>query len=276
MAIMDVNFYSTSLMRTVTLKVILPVDKARGNKRAETKQEPLKCLYLLHGIFGDQGDWVSNTRIAQWAQEKNLAVIMPAGENRFYIDQEAVDEKRGKFIGEELVQVTRRMFHLSEKKEDTFIGGLSMGGYGALINGLKYRDVFGAIVALSSGLVIDQALQSKYTEEIPFRNRHYYESIFGDLEKLSGSDKDYVHLAKQANQSGEFPMLYLACGTEDFLLNENRRFHAILEKMQQEHAYVENSGSHDWEYWDKMIKKALEWLPLEKSTFGTGSGRVQD
>ncbi len=254
-----VDFYSVSLMRTVSIEVILPVDKS-----VEENQEPLKTLYLLHGIIGDKGDWISNTRILKWAQEKNLAVIMPSGENRFYINQDGIDEKYSDFISKELVEITRRMFPLSHKKEDTFIGGLSMGGYGALVNGLNYTETFGSIIALSSALVIDQAIQSKYTEDITFRNRKFLERCFGDLDQLKGSNKDYIELSKQVHQRREFPNLYLACGTEDFLINENRLYHKFLENEGIEHTYVESEGVHDWLYWDKMIKKALEWLPLKK------------
>lgn len=83
---------------------------------------------------------------------ENLAVVMPAGENAFYVDQPSIGAMHGQFIGEELVEITRKMFPLSRKREDTFIGGLSMGGFGALRNGLKYHDTFGAVICLSGAL----------------------------------------------------------------------------------------------------------------------------
>ena len=152
MAFIQVSFMSKTLMRTVPLQVILPVDKFTFGQ-LEREEKPFKTLYLLHGIFGNETDWVHGTRIQRWAEEKNLAVVMPAGENAFYVDQPSIGAMHGQFIGEELVEITRKMFPLSRKREDTFIGGLSMGGFGALRNGLKYHDTFGAVICLSGALL---------------------------------------------------------------------------------------------------------------------------
>ena len=101
-----------------------------------------KTLYLLHGLLGNYTDWVTRTRIQEWAEAKNLVVVMPSGDNSFYVDQEVKNNDFGIFIGTELIEVTRKMFHLSNRRDDTFIAGLSMGGFGALRNGLKYYSKF--------------------------------------------------------------------------------------------------------------------------------------
>ena len=98
---------------------------------------------------------MNGTRIQAWAEANDLAVIMPSGENRFYLDDEKSGELYGEFIGKELVEFTRKLFPLSDKREDTFIAGLSMGGYGAIRNGLKYAENFGCVIGLSAALVHD-------------------------------------------------------------------------------------------------------------------------
>ena len=100
MAFIQVSFMSKTLMRTVPLQVILPVDKFTFGQ-PEREEKPFKTLYLLHGIFGNETDWVHGTRIQRWAEEKNLAVVMPAGENAFYVDQPSIGAMHGQFIGEE-------------------------------------------------------------------------------------------------------------------------------------------------------------------------------
>ena len=154
MAILQVTFLSDTLKRTVSIQVVLPSDKvlSYGREKAETK--PYKTLYLLHGLLGNCTDWVMNTNIQQLAEAHNLAVVMPSCENSFYVDQLLPNNAFGEYIGKELVEITRRMFPLSHKKEDTFIAGLSMGGFGALRNGLKYYDTFGYIAALSAAIQI--------------------------------------------------------------------------------------------------------------------------
>ena len=135
MALVQVNFISKMLSRTVTFNAIIPLDKISFGEEEVAEEKPLKTLYLLHGAFGNYTDYLSGTRIQRWAEEHNLAVIMPSGENQFYVDKPSRGENYGAYVADELVEFTRKMFPLSHKKEDTFIAGLSMGGYGALING---------------------------------------------------------------------------------------------------------------------------------------------
>ena len=154
MAILQVNYVSDALFRMVTLNVILPIDKVDPQGAYINKGKKFKTLYLLHGLLGNYTDWVHGTRVQRWAQEHDLAVVMPSADNSFYVNTAAPRNDYGKFIGEELVNVTRMMFPLSDKKEDTFIAGLSMGGYGAMRNGLKYSDTFSHIASFSGALHI--------------------------------------------------------------------------------------------------------------------------
>lgn len=276
MAIIKVDFFSTSLLRTVTINAIVPVDKMTFPGAPVRVKKPFKTLYLLHGIFGNYTDWVNGTRIQAWAQDKNLVVIMPSGENKFYVDNPKTGEMFSQFIGKELVQITRDLFPLSNKREDTFIGGLSMGGYGALINGLRFNETFSHIAALSSGLVLDKVMNSTYEDGMmPTDNRGYYEGVFGDLDQLIGSEKDYNALIKKlVKEKKDIPNIYLACGTEDFLISQNRDFHRLLKDNKVKVTYVEGPGTHNWEFWDTYIYKVLEWLPLEKEIESVHSGNV--
>lgn len=271
MALLQADFFSNCLMRTVPIRVILP---AEGREYGEEK--PFKTLYLLHGIVGNDTDWIVGTRIARWAEERNLAVVMPAGENHFYVDCEATGEKYGEFIGKELVEMTRKMFPLSRKREDTFIGGLSMGGYGALRNGLKYWETFSYVAALSGALILEQALNSDDSSKDFTRTRRYYTAVFGDLDKLEGSDKDCEALVRRRKaEDADLPKLYLCCGTEDFLLKQNREFCAFLEKEGVPFTYEEGEGGHNWDFWDRFIQRVLKWLPLEGVTDRIHSGNVK-
>lgn len=144
---------------------------------------------------------------------------MPSGDNMFYVDQKECQNYYGEFIGKELVEMTRKMFPLSHKREDTFIAGLSMGGYGAIRNGLKYNDTFGYIAGLSSAIIID-SIENK-TNDSPFfmERKEYLERVFGELTKVKDSDMNPRWLVDRLQQEQvELPKMYLACGTEDSLL----------------------------------------------------------
>lgn len=276
MALLRCDFFSKSLMRTVTINVVLPTDKKLFGDEVEPKeQKPFKTLYLLHGIFGNYTDWVSGTRIQSWAENKNLAVVMPSAENKFYVDNEKSGELYGTFIREELVEFTRKTFPLSDKREDTFVGGLSMGGYGSIVNSLRAPETFGAVCALSSGLIIDRAVNTMEYTDFIMTNRGYYESVFGDLDKLKGSDKDYNALAENLAKTGaEKPKYYIACGTEDELMDGNIEFKNKLISLGYDVTWEEAPGGHDWVFWDTFIKKSLDWLPLDDEVAGISSGNV--
>lgn len=275
MALIQVNFISKSLMRTVPVHVILPTDKMTFPGMPERGDLPYKTLYLLHGVFGNYTDWISGTNIQRWAEEKDLAVVMPSGDNMFYVDQEAGHNYYGEFIGKELVEMTRKMFPLSRKREDTYIAGLSMGGYGALRNGLKYHDTFGCIAGLSSAMIIDGI--GERTDDVPFflESRSYAESIFGDLDQVEESDNNPRWLARRIKEEGgQFPDIYLTCGTEDSLLEGNRRFAEYLKLQGADVTYTEGPGGHEWDFWNRSIKDVLDWLPLEQNSAGMNSGNV--
>ena len=275
MAIIEVNFISKCLMRTVTFNAIIPVDKF-GPQAENAEQKPLKTLYLLHGIFGNYTDWVNGTRIQAWAEANDLAVIMPSGENRFYLDDEKSGELYGEFIGKELVEFTRKLFPLSDKREDTFIAGLSMGGYGAIRNGLKYAENFGCVIGLSAALVHDTWKDADNSAPIFTFRRNYYEAIFGEYDKVKGSDKDPKALLLKMKEEGRpVPKMYLCCGTEDGLVTANRDFRDFLNENGVDLTYVEGPGKHDWVFWDTYIKKVLDWLPLNRTGAGINSGNVK-
>lgn len=278
MAQFTVDFFSRCLMRTVSIKVLLPTDKSYFPGQPVPEEKPFKTLYLLHGIYGSNGDWINGTRLQSWAQARNLAVVMPSGENHFYLDCEDSGELYGEFIGRELVDFTRRSFPLSRRREDTFIGGLSMGGYGALRNGLKYHDTFGGIVALSAALILEQAVNSTETPgRMPMDSRRYYRHVFGDLDTLLGSDKDYRALILSLKEQGaDIPAIYMACGSEDFLIEQNRAYRDFLQEQEVPVTYEEAPGVHDWIFWDTFIHRALEWLPLDDAVEGISSGNVTE
>ena len=274
MAVIKLNYLSKCLMRTVDINVILPVDYLNMNTMSYENHAPFKTLYLLHGIFGDQNDWLYGTRIQRWANEYHLCVVMPSGENMFYADNETTHHLYGQFIGKELVEMTRVMFPLSTEKKDTFIAGLSMGGYGAIVNGLKYCDTFGYVAGLSSGLMIDDWCSCKKPIiDVPDYKK-YYESLFGDITKIKGSDKDYKALAEKKN-SKDLPHIYLCVGTEDFLLENNRDYRDFLIEKGINVTYEEGPGGHEWDFWDRYIHKVLDWLPLIKTSQNLNSGNVK-
>lgn len=260
MAFLQVNYFSKAIRRIVTFNALVPIDTIEIQGQNEAPKGPMKSLYLLHGFSGNHTDWICETKIQELSLKHNIAVFMPSGENNFYLDDTDKGALYGEFVGNELVEFTRKIFPLSNRREDTSIGGLSMGGYGAIRNGLKYSHSFSRIIALSSALIVHDIAGIPVDFKGPVADYKYYRSVFGDLNELLGSDKDPEALIiKLKRENAAIPKIYMACGTEDFLLNENRNYHDFLASEGIEHTYVENPGTHDWNFWNEHIEKAIKW-----------------
>jgi S-formylglutathione hydrolase FrmB len=246
MAWFQVSYYSQCLQRLVPLNVLLPQSAA--------PEDPCRTLYLLNGYRGDHTDWLLNTDVNGMSGTYRCAVVMPGGENSSYVDQPGSGVRYGEFVGRELVDFTRRLFPcLSQKREDTAIAGLSMGGYGALRNGLKYHETFGFVLPLSAGMMGPESIVDE-----PSRAR--FEARYGLPEGWEGSDCNPRALAKRLIASGaELPKLYIACGWNDRLCVSNREYHHDLEALGFPHTYEEGPGSHEWATWRWALPRALDF-----------------
>ena len=137
MAWFQVSFFSSALLHSVPVNVLLP------DRMGRKEGEKCRTLYLLNGFRGDHTDWLLNTDVNGWSRLYDCAIVMPSGENSAYMDHAVSGTKYGEYIGKELVDFTRKSFPLSDRREDTAVAGLSMGGYGALVTALRYPETFG-------------------------------------------------------------------------------------------------------------------------------------
>ena len=266
MAFLTCDYYSLARKGFISLTVILPMDPLpAGPYPVQYNGGPWPAIYLLHGYSGNRNDWLLRSRIEEWAQKRGYAVVMPDGANRFYIDNEDTGEQYGAFVGEELVEVTRRLFPLSGKRDSTVIAGMSMGGFGAIRNGLKYADTFGSIIALSSALITDEVAEMQPGSGNGIAPYSYYRHVFGQINQLPGSDKDPKHLAKALMEgSGTRPRLFMACGSEDFLYAQNCDYHDYLNRIGYAHEWWVRPGVHDFDFWNQSMLAAMDWLALPK------------
>src|SRR5213080_4930690 len=113
--------------------------------------EPPPVLYLLHGLSDDDTIWLRRTSIERYVAPLGLAVVMPQVHRSFYTDQ-ASGGNYWTFLSEELPELVGTLFRVSQRREDTFVAGLSMGGYGAVKWALRQPDRFAAAASLSGGL----------------------------------------------------------------------------------------------------------------------------
>lgn len=259
MAYIKVEHFSDCLRRNVSFRVLLPNDvNGEGNTQYE---RPMKTLYLLHGYCGRSTDWIWNSAVCDIANRYNLCIVLPDGENSFYLDGDATGRKYASFIGEELPSYISRTFGLSSKKEDVFVGGFSMGGFGAIHTALRYDDTFGKLFAFSSALITHEVERMQPGSDNGVANYEYYRLMFGVPDKLISSENNPEELVRRLlAEKKSIPEIYIACGTEDFLLNENRSFHKFLQAQQIVHVYQESNGCHNFEFWNRYLEPAVKWL----------------
>ena len=256
MALIHCNFYSDVLEISTAMYVILPENtKTQIGMEGKTERLVHPTLYLLHGLSDDYTIWQRRSSIERYASNFGLAVVMPAVNRSFYCDM-VQGYKYWTFVSEELIKKARSFFPLSDKREDNFVAGLSMGGYGAFKLGLSYPEKFCAAASLSGAMDIMQFKDSGNDRE--------FELIFGREKQIKGSKHDLFRLLEEIKKSpGLKPKLYQCCGTEDFLYKDNISFKKLCEKSGLDYTFEEEPGTHNWEYWDLKIKRVLEWLPIK-------------
>lgn len=273
MARFDISFFSQSLNRAVRISALMPTDQGAYLEKKE--KAPFPTLYLLHGMTGSRDNWVETEALWKIADQYHIAIILPSGENSFYCDSETTGRNFSTFVGQELVEFTRNTFPLSRKREETFIGGFSMGGFGAFINGLRYPETFGCITAFSAALIKKLILRADDEPGLDFFTKIQYESMFGlkQIQDFDGCDCDYETLAKQLADSGkEKPKIYMDCGTEDVsLYAANVKYKDELIALGYDVTWNSRPGRHDAAFWNDSLYCTAKFLPIERLEYAPDS-----
>lgn len=254
MAFAELRIFSESLGMQTTVNVVIPQKSVNGEigTNQGSSANNLKCLYLLHGLSDDCSIWMRRTSVERYAQDYGICVIMPEAARSFYTDMK-YGMKYYTYISQELPRIISNMFNVSGKREDNYIAGLSMGGYGALKIALKNGGSFCAAAGLSS--VADLENQTCFDNELA--------SIFGENTPVPDSDSLFK-LAEKHAKDADKPRLFMGIGTEDWLYEGNVRLKEHLEGLGYDLTYRESAGVHCWEFWDEYIQYALKWMFPEK------------
>ena len=263
LALIELTARSQILSTEIDFFVILPENTKgligmEGNAAATCP-----TLYLLHGKSDDHSIWLRRTSIERYAAEKGLAVVMPCADLSFYTDM-SMGENYWQFISNELPAICRSFFpQMSQRREDTFVAGLSMGGYGALKCGLRAGHTFSCAAGLSACAdIVDKVTNASLAQ------KQYWEDIYGDVSRLPGAFNDLFAAAEDYDRYHAFPVkFYMWCGTEDFLYQQNVRLRDHMRVLGMDLTYEESPGNHSWKYWDEKIQTVIKWLPIRKGAF---------
>lgn len=265
MALMEVNFYSNVLGMNCRVNVIIPQRNQGVGLSGTQKADKYKVLWLLHGASDDDTTWLRRTSIERYVSALGLAVVMPSVHLSMYTNM-VHGARYMDYVADELPGVIYKMFPVSDKREDNYIAGQSMGGYGAMKIGLSRPDRYSAIGCFSSGNFVKLGNQKRPDFRRGGADRN--ETVFGvtDLAKLKGTEHDLFALMetcinRKESKEIEISRIYSVCGTEDFLLQLAREMNEWFEEKKCcDYSYREAPGEHCWDFWDIWIQDFIKWL----------------
>ena len=251
MALFRGDIRSSVMQMDTSINIILPYDRP-----VENQQDPCKVIYLLHGIKQNSTDWTRWTDIEAYVKENGVALVFPEGYRGFYTDM-VYGPAYYTYLSQELPELVCKMFGVSGKREDTFVAGLSMGGYGALKLALRNPERFAGAASFSA---VTDPLDYSLNMGGPLTEKEA-PAIWGEELQLQKED-DLFLLAEKASRlpQADRPRIYSCCGTEDFLYQQNLKLKAKMEELPFDYTYEEWSGIHDWDFWKPAVIKGLDHL----------------
>ena len=261
MAHLRCDFFSDALGLSTSMTVLLPQQtRAQIGLSGTAADGPAPVLYLLHGLSDDDTTWARRTSIERYVAERGWAVVMPQVHRSFYAD-EVQGGRFWTFVSEELPSLVASFFRVSTAPADTFVAGLSMGGYGALKLALHHPARYAAAASLSGALDVAELVRTgRAFPEDPAM----FARIFG-AGADPGPDDDLLGLVRRADPAA-LPALYACCGTEDELLGANQRFAETCRSAGVELATSWSPGVHDWAYWDAEILDVLAFFDARRGS----------
>ncbi len=265
-SLLEESLKSDLMARSMPYRVLLP----EGYADETQKSRKYPVAYLLHGLTGSYKNWADFTKLAKSRFGTDFIIVMPEGANGWYSDSVSVpNDKYESYIIKDLIPAVESKFRARADRNGRVIAGLSMGGYGALKFGIKYPEMF--ITAGSFSGALDAAKYDPSTMQGFKIAADTIQATFGAMDNESRKANDIFGLIKGLDTASKkkLPFLYVDCGTEDFLLKQNRDFAQLLLENKIPHEFRQLPGVHDFRFWNTQVEQFMflaeqKILPLDK------------
>lgn len=251
MAIFQGSLMSKAMGMETGLTVYLPYDRVY-----QGEDYPCKVMYLLHGMGDNHSSWIRFSNVERYAREYGIALIMPEVQKSFYTDM-TFGYPYFQYVTQELPMYCDKMFQISQRKEDTFIAGLSMGGYGALKCAMSCPGQYAGAASFSGVMDIHLLLEQAATP----RDISIIKGLYGTELEIAPENNLYALGKNMVSLSPkERPKLFLTCGTQDSLYQDNLKYWAYLKEISLPAQTKDWEGGHDWTFWDQSVQEALQFF----------------
>ncbi|MGI8555085.1 MAG: alpha/beta hydrolase [Pyrinomonadaceae bacterium] len=246
-----IQLASDRLARETVYCAILP-----GNYENSTVDFPV--LYLLHGLSGRFDNWLTNTKIVEYAKDFPGVIVCADGGDNWYADAPHLPHHSYEsYFFDELFPAVERNFKVGKNKSSRAIAGLSMGGYGAFKFAFRRPEMFCFAASMSGAFhaaeVCDDAENEIWREIHPSVN-----NVFSDENVRAENNLFQIAEDFPADKISELPFFYFDCGRKDVFLKVNRRLNKIFQRRGIAHEFRQFAGGHDWNYWDEHIVHILK------------------
>ena len=254
---------SKTLGKPVRYTIYLPPDY-------ESSQRYYPVVYLLHGYTDNDTGWLQFGEANQIADEgianrtlPPMILVMPDGGVSFYINNYDNTVRYDDFFTKEFIPFIESNYRIRAEKQYRGIAGLSMGGYGTLVNMLRHPDMFAAGAAFSSAVMTDDEVIAQPDGEWS----HVFGPVFGPTlkgkDRLTDHFKSYspLYIVREAGPDKFKDLrLYVDCGDDDFLSKGNCTLHIVLRDLKIPHEYRVRDGGHTWSYWRSGLPEGLKFI----------------
>ncbi|MBR5065361.1 MAG: hypothetical protein IKX09_03845 [Oscillospiraceae bacterium] len=268
MVVMKLNFHSLLLGIHTKVNVILPTGRPVFYK--EREKELYQVLWLLHGGTDDCNDFIQNTNICRYAEENKIAVILPEDDDAFFTD--GYIQNGGlyfSYVTEELVKMCRSILPISDKREDNFVAGNSMGSGGAMKCAVLHPELYGAALMMSGAGIRMHRAEDTWVSG--FMDKVINDEDVSDYPRPEDPKRDVqmaipiYDILSDPEKKAALPQMFFTCGGADRIIDDVKKGLRFYDKLGLEYFWEEIPGyQHEWDFWDMQLRKALvEWLPLK-------------
>ena len=259
----SLSFYSSVLRDSVAYSVYLPDGYQQSHR-------DYPVVYLLHGMWGSEKDWIQYGLVQQITDEgmdarqwSPMIIVMPDAGNCYYVNDHKGEYRYEEMFFSELIPKLEDRYRISGREEMRAICGLSMGGYGSMLYAMKHSSMFSACAALSPAIRTDQNLVEMGEEKY----LSFFQPVFGGGDHGTDRITDHWKRNNLHHLSIEIPAdtlrtvaWYLDIGDDDFLYDGVERFHILWRDLGLEHQYRVRDGAHTWEYWRTGLPGCLDFI----------------